>query len=157
MDEALTPQFVAQANVIVRIIPDPMSERDEFGNKGKLYALAATKLLPDDVNSPIAKYDVSYPTTSMLHILETQLRHLLHDVLGEASALPSAAQDGNISTVDWQAVAEELLENIQDQNGLFTCEACPIVDDCHKGLDTATCLQYIRERLAKKHTKEAHA
>lgn len=80
--------FIPQARVVVRVIPNPGSERDTSGSKEKMYALTATILLPDDVNSPIAKYDVSYPATSMLHILDVQLRHLLHDLLGEASALP---------------------------------------------------------------------
>jgi hypothetical protein len=143
--------FIPQARVTARIIPNSGSERDAFGNKEKLYALTAT-ILSDDINSPIAKYDVSYPTTSMLHILDVQLRHLLHDVLGEASALPPAEQDGNISTVDWKAIAEELVKSMGDTT--FTCGSCPVKDSCQRPDLAEPCFEYIMRHYSNRHTIE---
>ena len=152
MDEALTPQFVAQANVIVRIIPDPMSERDAFGNKGKLYALVATKLLPD-INglASVTKFDISYPTTAMLHILEAQLRHFISSELGEHTLMQN-----NESAVDWQAVAEELLTAHTATSESIDCRPCPLKEYCSRA-PGESCYKYIKDVLCKKHTKEAHA
>jgi len=152
LDASRTPQFVTQADTIIRIVPDPMSEMDEFGNKDKLYSLAATKLLPDDNGlASVTKFDISYPTTAMLHILEAQLRHF---IAWEREG--HTLMQNNESAVDWQAVAEELLTAHTATSESIDCRPCPLKEYCSRA-PGESCYKYIKDVLCKKHTKEAHA
>ncbi|MFA5457611.1 MAG: hypothetical protein WC261_08290 [Synergistaceae bacterium] len=149
MDKASDPEFVVQAGVMVRIMPNPCSGGNTSYDGNKAYALTATILVPLEV-SAVPRYDIQYPATSMLHILDLQLHHLTTMLLAGHTTTQSTP------SVDWQAVAEELLTAHTATSESIDCRPCPLKEYCSRA-PGESCYKYIKDVLCKKHTKEAHA
>jgi hypothetical protein len=138
---------VSKAIVLVRIIPNELS--GAAGDEEKEYAFTATIMLPTAFHNTVTKYDVNYPPTPWLHVLEAQLNHFMAAVF----VVPG------VPVANCRAIIEDLLCAIGDtHNGKTTlvCGRCPVdEDDCRFDEDKHKyCFDYVVDHYIDKHTSK---
>jgi len=139
------------AEVMVRVIPKVMDTQDDSFNLTKTYELQA------DISDTgaVKKYTINYPRATTLHILEEQLQHL--QSLLRPVVPVTAVSDTIMPTVDWKAIAEELVRTLgdtEDGKTTFTYGTCPVKDSCRRPDLSEPCLEYIMRHYSNRHTIE---
>jgi hypothetical protein len=139
------------AVVMVRVIPKVMDTQDGSFDLTKDYELQANIL----ETGAVKKYTINYPRAVTLAILEEQLQHL-QNLLRPVVPIP-AVPDTIMPTVDWKAIAEELvrtLDNTEDGKTTFTCVTCPAKDSCLRQALADPCFELIMRHYSNRHTIE---
>ncbi|MFA5457612.1 MAG: hypothetical protein WC261_08295 [Synergistaceae bacterium] len=137
------------AEVMVRVIPKVMDTQDDSFNLTKTYELQA------DISDTgaVKKYTINYPRATTLDILEEQLQHLQN--LLRPVVPVTAVSDTIMPTVDWKAIAEELVRTLgdtEDGKTTFTCVTCPVKDSCQRQALADPCFEHIMRHYSDRYT-----